>query len=127
MLKLCKNPFLVCRLRVDLSTIGVSLVAIPLLVAGKKSTKSRNQIPQPAFNHYSTFNHYNMTSSSDGSDLSEAPTYSTNPFSIAAESAVPSRPANHMRHAGTRLEAMIYVVVKLLVCGLNRLDLCTNY
>ena len=43
-----------------------------------------------------------MTSSNDDSELSQVSKNISNPFSIAAGSAVPSRPANHTRNAGTR-------------------------
>ena len=43
-----------------------------------------------------------MTSSDNGSELSQAPINFSNPFSIAAGSAVPSRPTNHTRNASTR-------------------------
>ena len=43
-----------------------------------------------------------MTSSDASSELSKALTNPTNPFSIAARSAVPSIPANRTRHARTR-------------------------
>ena len=43
-----------------------------------------------------------MTSSDAESELSKAPTNPTNPFSIAARSAVSSIPADRTRHKGTR-------------------------
>ena len=45
-----------------------------------------------------------MTSSNNESELSLAPINPSNPFNIAARSAVPFRPANHTRNASTRRE-----------------------
>ena len=49
------------------------------------------------FNFNISFNNHNiMTSSDHDSKLSKAPSIATNPFSLAAKSAVPSdKPANH--------------------------------